>query len=314
MYRARLVRTRSGFTLIELLVVIAIIAILIGLLLPAVQKVREAAARMSCTNNMKQIGLAAHNYESATGVLPPGVNNVAGTSGGYSGSMVGTLAYLLPYVEQDNVYKQYPTASFTMPSSSVDYWSGGYGTNGSRARIKTFICPTDGADNITPAYGPFVFMVYYPGGMTGYYFGYGGSPDPYGRTNYSSVAGYLGNVPGYPYQGIYTVNSKSTTVTISDGSSNTLAFGEVLGGNPNGAGTGNRDFVALYNSHSLPTAWGLSTNPQWYQYGSRHNNSSIVHFVMGDGSVRGCRTAMNSSIFQYAAGKDDGATFSQNDL
>src|SRR5438132_11779075 len=100
-------KRRHGFTLIELLVVIAIIAVLIGLLLPAVQKVREAANRMSCANNLKQLALACHAYDTSHGQLPPGYLGPIVNESDFGAQVanlqhVGLLAYLLPYVEQEN--------------------------------------------------------------------------------------------------------------------------------------------------------------------------------------------------------------------
>jgi prepilin-type N-terminal cleavage/methylation domain-containing protein/prepilin-type processing-associated H-X9-DG protein len=113
----RIVRRRHGFTLIELLVVIAIIAVLIGLLLPAVQKVRDAANRASCQSNLKQIGVALHNHQNVKGSLPPGCTTDAGTFGTGGGWGSSWMVFLLPYVEQDNLYNQW---AFTGNSGYVN--------------------------------------------------------------------------------------------------------------------------------------------------------------------------------------------------
>src|SRR4051812_26556043 len=119
-----------GFTLIELLVVIAIIAILIGLLLPAVQKVREAAARMSCQNNLKQIGLACHNHNDTKGYLP--FNGVWGVWGQPNLNDSGSSAYMLmPYMEQDNLYKS---------TAGVSAYNAAY----HNINVKPFLCPGRG--------------------------------------------------------------------------------------------------------------------------------------------------------------------------
>src|SRR5690349_16552913 len=113
-------RQRKGFTLIELLVVIAIIAILFGLLIPAVQKVREAAARAQCQNNLKQIGLAFHNYHSANKCFPAGFTSAAASVDGPSlGPGWGWGARLLPYLEQQSVYNQIDfTKDITHPANA----------------------------------------------------------------------------------------------------------------------------------------------------------------------------------------------------
>lgn len=290
-------RSRPGFTLIELLVVIAIIAILIALLLPAVQKVREAAARSQCQNNLKQITLACHSYHDANKRLPPGVNST---------SMIGPLAYLLPYLEQGNV--KIPQNFLDIGASGATSWWGNTITlTAAGARIPVFECPADNLTVPVPVLtGTFAYRTLSGSTVTGGYFAgtTGGlvSGWTFGLTNYIASAGYFGKT-GFAdqYVGPFYTNSRTRLAEVKDGTAFTIFFGEYLGGSSAGA----RDFVTAWISGgSLPTAWGLPDPAQWYTYGSLH--VGVVQFGFGDGTVRAITRGADRVQFIYASGMQDG--------
>jgi prepilin-type N-terminal cleavage/methylation domain-containing protein/prepilin-type processing-associated H-X9-DG protein len=295
---------RTAFTLIELLVVIAIIAILIGLLLPAVQKVREAAARSTCQNNMKQLALASHNYESAMGGLPPG-SDIGAT---------GAICRLLPYMEQTNIYQQ-----LTLPTPMTNYWwAFGNNVTVAQSTIKTLLCPS--VPEFVPQLGAIVMVDYGTRG-TDYTPFWGGSqthvyyPNPsLGRTNYLPVAGDWRF--GSSYNGVFYYNRSTKIVNISDGSSNTFLFGESMGGN---FGAPNKPLLTWsWMTTPLFTAFGVAANGfndpnAGAEFGSAHTN--LLNFAYGDGSVRpltspGQYNSAAFPTFAALAGVSDGQVIS----
>jgi prepilin-type N-terminal cleavage/methylation domain-containing protein len=315
-------RRRQGFTLIELLVVIAIIAVLIGLLLPAVQKVREAAARTQCMNNLKQIALAAHMYESTNGTLPPGTD----------GQMVGTLVFLLPYLEQDAVYKNF---SFR-PGPFIPYWwrdSLNFPTapEGTGVPIKTFICPaapapascssvviaqtgvSPGVDHATGLDPSTAYIAPTPANQA------------LARNNYLPCGGYGDQRAGafhFPQlRGMFTFQSKNKLAAIPDGTSTTLMFLESAGGHgsfddaPELNGWWGNSWAmgstfsrfgtcpdhSNQNCDFEPEGRGLA----WALPGSQHAGNRI-NVAYGDGSIRSIPPALGSNVYLAIAGIADG--------
>ena len=340
---------RRGFTLIELLVVIAIIAVLVGLLVPAVQKVREAANRMSCSNNLKQLGLAAHNYESTFSYLPQGPYDGDPSLPGMiynepigayeSGTTCCNSAHpngwsqwfkLLPYIEQDNVYR---LANFTLPpihsGRPADY-------NGedsvARCLVKIFYCPTRRSPT---GYGSALFGRCDYAASAGFYQGevhenWGDIPAaPLGmspRRNERTTENYgdYGGRKGYTAWG--GNGSKRRVNDATDGSSNCILYAEkCLPPTRHGADGGDNErwnnagwdecvirwhFPPKSDTDPSLKITGSPGNPAdgsnvWRRYfGSSHSGG--MNAVLGDGSVRFIGFSVNPQSFMRACVIDDG--------
>jgi prepilin-type N-terminal cleavage/methylation domain-containing protein/prepilin-type processing-associated H-X9-DG protein len=340
-------RPRVAFTLIELLVVIAIIAVLIGLLLPAIQKVREAAAKTQCTNNLKQIGVALAAYDSTQNSLPPGANI----------QMIGTLVYLLPYFEQDNMYTNFsftpanfywwappPTMAnvpaiggpTTAPAPST---SGIYGASGTP---KVFICPQAPA----PAEAVYTSQVRSNNGVPGtdypsilaanttYYFGPSAAPANtiVGKTNYLPMGGYFfppaAGAPTTPvtqtYAGMFIWQKPRRMLQIADGTSNTIAFIESAGGPVapgNTTGWAQMSWVSAITYANYWTCPNTSNGNCDFSSTGRGVLGSVpsslhtqgrINTLFGDGSVRNIAPNIDLVTYIYLTGIADGQVVNLN--
>jgi prepilin-type N-terminal cleavage/methylation domain-containing protein len=315
-------RSRAGFTLIELLVVIAIIAVLIGLLVPAVQKVREAASRTQCQNNLKQIALAAHNYQAIHRVFPPGYlgprprgmtyadSDTMWNAGG-NAHWIGVLPYLLPYLELDNLHSRLQI-NWDVSGDGPPWMSNATNWTMAQVRIPIFLCPSD--DHSAPAVASRMATFATDPAATGATVSIRGysietTPDAanLGRTNYVGVAGRMGYT-GAPVvdvlEGVFSNRSRTSIAAIKDGTSNTLMFGETLGGPP----TSDRTYSFCWMGMGMNVAsWGINpADTSWRNFSSKH--PGVIHFALCDGSVKALRTGADVTTFRQLAGMHDGTT------
>jgi len=322
-------RRWRGFTLIELLVVIAIIAILIGLLLPAVQKVREAAARIKCTNNLKQLAIACHNWHDTNGSLPP--SYLLGPGIGWNDPNncgPNWIVLVLPYIEQQNLYNQY-SASITNYTSWAKGSGGGndQGWRGIRGTVvPTLVCPTESNNNVA---GNQVGG----GWARGNYAANQGPGDPGGAANAAGGGNY--NNWGSS-GGVLTINKSLTLaqLTSQDGSSNTIMLKHLRAGprdydmrgawalgmpgcsttandgvgdsyGPNDTGCCSDDLQYCDDRPDIAMGcWGGG----WGQATARSQHSGVVICAMGDASVRTFRNGISQFNWYLLSSRNDGQT------
>ncbi len=281
---------RRGFTLIELLVVIAIIAILISLLLPAVQQAREAARRSSCKNNLKQVGLALHNYHDTHRTFPPGwVRGAADSSPGW-----GTFTFLLPHLDQANLYNTLNPGPAAMPSAA---------NANTQTVLSVYVCPSDTGPNINAALSS------------------------HGKSNYICVMGSnVAPSASAVGDGLFYRHSSVRIRDITDGTSNTFAIGERyydgaagvssssriggvwVGTNGGGGRTHVQDCRDISGNY-INSATAPSSTESEYAFSSRHVGGA--HFLLADGAVRFVSENLNGGTYADLATRDGGETIGE---
>ena len=309
-------RVRSAFTLIELLVVIAIIAVLIALLLPAVQQAREAARRSQCKNNLKQYGLALHNYNDTHNMLPPAGNN-------WGSPQIGWQPKIFPFIDQAPLYN---LINFSLGYAGDSPWPAGGVVR--QAKLQYIKCPSDPSSRTASDNGGSEAQASYGGSL-----GAQRTPSASGACNtwLTPITNYDNN-GGADHGNTTTPDSLSGVfgrlgvpikfAMISDGLSNTILVGEILpdcndhtGGmwHYNQGGNAHASMaVPLNNMTTCPNSTRITnpacTNPNnWnYSWGFRSAHTGGAHFLLGDGTVRFIGENISYQTYQRLGGRCDG--------